>query len=55
MASVDKKLGRRVAGSYGRPGSNALKRAAHKGTRREAKRSIVEKANENRNCERSED
>ena len=34
-SSDEKKLGRRKAGSWGRPGSKADKRAASKGVRRE--------------------
>jgi hypothetical protein len=34
MRNTIKKLGRRKAGSWGRPGSRKLKRAANKATRR---------------------
>ena len=34
MRNTIKKLGRRKAGSWGRPGSSKLKRAANKATRR---------------------
>jgi len=36
----DKKLGRRIAGTYGRLGTKRLKRAASKGTRKNAKNNI---------------
>jgi len=36
----DKKLGRRVAGSWGRPGSRRQKRAASKASRRNGKRLV---------------
>lgn len=38
--SALKKLGRRKAGSYGRPGSKSQKRAASKAVRRENKKEI---------------
>ena len=34
----DKKLGRRIAGTYGRLGTKKLKRAASKGVRKNAKK-----------------
>ncbi len=37
MRNSTKKLGRRKAGSWGRPGSSKLKRAANKATRRAGK------------------
>jgi hypothetical protein len=36
-ANVAKKIGRRAAGSYGRPGSRAQKRAASKAARKAGK------------------
>jgi|TARA_R100001086_G_scaffold174903_1_gene96197 hypothetical protein len=36
----DKKLGRRIAGTYGRLGTKKLKRAASKGIRKNAKNTI---------------
>lgn len=35
-----RKIGRRVAGSYGRPGSKWQKRQASKATRRERKKAV---------------
>ncbi len=37
MSNTDKKLGRRKAGSWGRPGSKKQKRAASKASRRNGK------------------
>ena len=42
-SNADKKLGRRKAGSYGRPGSKVAKRSASKGVRKEAKMRVVSK------------
>lgn len=39
-ASVDKKIGRRVSGAYGRPGSRKQKRAASKAVRQMAKQAM---------------
>lgn len=38
--STDKKIGRRKAGSYGRPGHVKMKRAASKGVRKAARNDI---------------
>ena len=41
-----KKLGRRAAGSYGRPGSKRQKRAASKAVRKETMRRLVQESKE---------
>jgi hypothetical protein len=44
-ANAAKKLGRRKAGSWGRPGSKHEKRAASKGVRKSGKKEVRHDAN----------